>query len=158
MTDERPSPDPEVGGVTPRGKIYIAAYSHEEDRAKKWMDEVRKAGYIITCDWTPEVARFRALGRPPTFEERRIAADDDTKGVLDADIVWILCPAEGGAGVHSELGIAIGWNAAIEAFGNNVEEPIRIIASGAHARNVFASRADHCFDADEDAFAQITDW
>jgi hypothetical protein len=141
-----------------RGRVYIAAYSHEEDRAKEWMEKVTKAGYEITCDWTVETQRFRALGRPPTFEERLVAAETDTAGVLSADIVWVLCPETGGAGVHSELGIAIGWNRAIEAFGNNTEEPIQLIASGAHARNVFATLARMCFDADEEAFAHITNW
>lgn len=143
---------------TPRGKIYIAAWSNDVERARRWMHEIAAAGYVITCDWTPEVERFRGLGRPATFEERKVAADMDAEGVLTADIVWVLCPAEGGAGVHSELGIAIGWNAALTAFGNDVEDPIRIVVSGAHARNVFGTRADHCFDTDEQAFEHLTHW
>lgn len=144
--------------VPPRGKIYIAAWSEEVERARTWMAKAREAGYEITCDWTPEVERFRSAGRAPTFEERLVAADVDMAGVLAADIVWVLCPATGGAGVHTELGIALGWNAALEAFGNNVQDDINIIASGAHARNVFGAKATYFFDTDEEAFEHITNW
>lgn len=140
-----------------RGKIYIAGSSQETDRVQKWIAEIRAAGYVVTLDWTLHVLAFKALGRLPTDEEAKPAAIGDMEAVLTADIVWVLRPTTNSTGVHTEIGLALGWNQALERCAVD-EDRLRVIASGGDGRNIFTTLADHVFATDEEAFEHITNW
>lgn len=136
-----------------KGKIYIAAFGEETERAKYWIKKMREAGWEISHDWTDHW--FPNEVELPHEERVRIALLD-ANGVLDSNVLWMLAPTKGGAGVFTELGIAIGFGMSK----GTPERPDRpqIIASGAWKRNIFTALADRRFDTDEEAFAHLTGW
>lgn len=141
----------------PRGKIYVAGSSKEIPRVQKWIAAVRAAGYVVTCDWTVPMLEFQAMGREPTAQEATFYANQDADGVIGADYVWVLRPTTASTGLHTELGITIGWNRALERC-SVTEERLRVIASGGDERNIFAYLADKIFATDEEAFEHLTNW
>jgi len=146
-----------VSETPARGKVYIAGSSKEISRVRKWIAALRAAGYEITCDWTIDVEAAQKLGRLPTDEEAIPLAIMDMNGVLNATILWMLRPDTESTGVHSEIGIALGWNEAIKRFGVG-EERLVTIASGGNSKNIFSLLADRVFATDEEAFEHLTNW
>lgn len=81
-------------------KYYIAASTDRMHAHNRVRDDLQKAGYEITYDWTTHgnvrdtsVSRFREV------------AILDTQGIFAADFVLVLLPA--GKGTHVELGLSL---------------------------------------------------
>jgi len=121
--------------------IYVAASSKQMDRAREAMAKLRAAGHTIAHDWVAEVEAVGSANPPDaTLEERWDWAIDDFAGIDRADVLWLLVPAEGGAGAWVELGYALAKR-----------KPV--ICSGCHERSIFTAMAV-CYDRDDQAFDQ----
>ncbi len=130
-------------------KVYVAgAWVEKEHRASMWMERLRKAGIIITHDWTVDDVACTVLTDahlPPG--ERKKRADDDLKGIDDADFVWLLTPNERGAsGAWTEFGYALG-----------TLKPV-IVSGLAWERTIFTTRANQGFHSDDEAFHFLLHW
>jgi len=138
-------------------RVYVAARSEDRALARQWMDRLREAGLEITHDWVPDVERYMTTEAMASREERIRHSELDVQGVITADVLWVLMPAESGAGVHTELGIALGWNLASaqarEHDGSGGQT--FIVVSGALSRNIFASLAHEGYETHEEAFESV---
>lgn len=132
-------------------KIYVAgAWVEKKERAEKWIAKLREAGFEITHDWTkddtPSTTTTDAQ-LPPG--ERKKRAEEDFKGVLTADLLWLLAPNERGAsGAWTEFGIALGLR--------GTGRKLKIVVSGrSWQRTIFTALMDNGFENDEQAFNAI---
>jgi hypothetical protein len=98
-------------------RVYVAGSSDEREIVGHWLLALRKAGAVITHDWTNSEGYYRSS----TEDERRRWARQDLDGVRAANVVWMLAPEGKSEGAHVELGAAL-------ALGK------RVLVSGAHAR------------------------
>ena len=80
-------------------KFYIASKFENAEQVKRLSDVLRRWGWRQTYDWT-EHGHVGHLGK----ERLREVAENEIRGVKDADVVIILLP--GGRGTHAELGAA----------------------------------------------------
>lgn len=122
-------------------KVYVAGASSEIYRAEHMLDKIRQAGHEITVDWP---ALMRASGLSNTdFDAaaRRYCADQDARGVAEADLVVLLVPRHPNAtqGAWWEGGIANGLGIPTIAAGRPDDR----------ARNIFLAHT-HEVDSDED--------
>ena len=81
-------------------RYYIATRTDRIPEHNALRDRLAASGCEITYDWTENFASSAIA----TTEMAKIAALE-TKGVLDAD--WVFVLLDGGRGTHVELGIAI---------------------------------------------------
>lgn len=124
-------------------RVYVAGSSHELARARRWMDRLREEGFEITHDWVTEIENVGQANPPDaTPQQRHDWAVNDLNRVADADILWLLAPAEGeGRGAYAELGTAY-------TLGRE------IVVSGPTKQSIFCALGEE-FPDDEAAFAYI---
>lgn len=105
--------------------IYIATQYENKKQAQMMMRRVRGAGHTITYDWTREPQQVGSApnGNQDTRYWQR-CAQNDTQGVLTADLLVVLSVAEGGRGMYTELGLGIA-------------KDIPTIVVGPHFNNLF---------------------
>ncbi len=125
-------------------QIYLAGASVELDTIERYMEEVRKAGYLITFDWTVPVRKSGALSLLTNINA--LAAAVDLAAVRMAHIVWVLAPPLGIAstGCWVEFGAALAGG-------------IPVIISGGFDRCIFARLATYRFDTHQEACNFLTD-
>jgi hypothetical protein len=135
----------------PQLHVYVAgAWSEQMTRAKPAMSALRKAGIVVTHDWTlPGEADLTV--RPEKTEQtlsahqRRGYALADLRGVRQADLVWLVVPPREayGAGCFFEAGAAL-------VLG------IPLFVSGPEwRRSIFCELAAMKFETDAEALAAI---
>jgi len=80
-------------------KFYIASKLENAENVKRLASVLKARGWTHTYDWTQH-------GSVQHEGEKQIAevAENEIKGVIEADIVVVLLP--GGRGMHAELGAA----------------------------------------------------
>lgn len=80
-------------------KFYIASKLKNAEKVKKIANVLKAHGWIQTYDWTKH-------GNVQTEGDKRLkeVAENEIRGVADADIVILLLP--GARGTHAELGAA----------------------------------------------------
>lgn len=81
-------------------RYYIATGLERYAAHNEVRDELKRDGWTCTYDWTDH-GSVKDCGRARI----RQVAVNETKGVLDADVVIVLLP--GGRGTHAELGMAL---------------------------------------------------
>lgn len=81
-------------------KYYIATGFANKECHNHLMRMLQARGHTITYDWTREEP---AVPRGPSVSQR--IAELEVRGVVDADIVFVLLP--GGKGTHVEIGAAL---------------------------------------------------
>lgn len=85
-------------------RVYVAGGSSERlTIVRPMLDRLRAAGVTITHDWTT----CPGFDRESTRLEQCRWATEDFEGVYNADLLWLICPAEKSEGAHAELGYAI---------------------------------------------------
>lgn len=160
-------------------KIYIAgAWVEQHQRARPMIAAVRAAGLEVTCDWTVAEGDICACGKHRqqhvpfgdggceafngigsggdnqlTAEQRRKYALADLKGVLDADIVWLLAANDKGAcGSWVELGAALAiGQVRSNIYGRSPIDPITIVSGLKWQRTIFTELAHRTFESDGEA-------
>lgn len=89
--------------------VYVAASSSDLERAERWTKALNALGIQTTNTWIEEVKQHGG-GNPNGASEtdRKRWANQDLKGVEDADILWCLLPSPGtfSHGAFFELGFA----------------------------------------------------
>ena len=87
-------------------KVYIASRFPDREKVRNVMELFRKNGHEITVDWT----KHKAFGDKGFVENEKVAekyAIEDIEGVRNSDVFVLLTTADIGAGMHTELGVAI---------------------------------------------------
>ena len=124
-------------------KIYVCGGSSEMDMLAERMVQLRAMGHTITHDW---IATIKEVGdanpRDATHKQRVSWSGADLRGVEEADLVWVLLPANTSFGCAFEAGFALG-------FGKEV------IMSGDWRRSIFSSQVHARFNEHEHAFEWI---
>jgi hypothetical protein len=141
-------------------KIYVAGASREVHSIVSYMAELRRAGYEITHDWTRDVLEYqeaRKAGLPAsaiTGQKRLECALLDAEGVLQCDVLWVVCPRSDShsVGCWTELGIAIG--------ASGCGRTKRVVVSGDWARSehtefISTELADQRFETHERALGYL---
>lgn len=100
-------------------RYYIASSLDNADQVRSLKAKLDAAGWEHTYDWTVH-------GSVQREGAARLAevADDETDGVLCADVVIVLLP--GGRGTHTELGMAV----AMAALDPDDEDRMRVCIVG----------------------------
>lgn len=124
-------------------KIYIAGASKEISTCESFRDRLRTAGHVITHDWMREIRECTVADHELTHEARHEYALMDLRGVLAADLLWVVCPDAKSVGCWVELGIALGCGRPMVAL------------SGPWAPCIFADLAAWRFSSHEAAFEWI---
>lgn len=120
-------------------RIYVAGSSAQLERARAAMDALKERGYLVAHDWVTEVEKVGSANPPDAPMAKQAAwAREDLQGVLFADYLWLLMPAEEGWGAAVELGYALA-------------NSVPVIISGLHNRSIFSSLAAERFDRDDQA-------
>jgi hypothetical protein len=137
-------------------KVYVATAFVEKLTAKYWMNRLREIGVTITHDWTTAEQPARGELELP-IDEQRQHARADVQGVIDADVVWVLAPAQGGTGCWFEMGVAHG----LARYRGMMRPDNRVSPTGVGPvivsgprRTIFTSLFMH-FDTHKDAFDAI---
>lgn len=142
-------------------KVYLAGSSTGTNRTavKMAMAGLRGvAGIEVTHDWIASIERVEAeqgldVGLDRDF--RRECAEADLRGVRDADIVWVLIPSEGGAGLWIELGYALALR---DTFVGRPRPRILVSPACRRARSIFLDLdAVVLFEEDEDVVSYLRD-
>jgi hypothetical protein len=122
--------------------VYVAASSHEIERAEKWMKALRDVGIIVQSSW-PEVIRKSGGANPMDVsrEQRKQWSIVDLEEVKKSQVLWLLCPVKPTIGAYVELGC--GWDAGL-----------KLIESGIEPKTIFTGLCDH-YETDEQAFEAI---
>lgn len=93
-------------------RVYVAGRTNNLDEVRAVQDVVRASAGVITHDWTQvveEVGNYRDEGtEPPHPGFLRICANQDRDGVLNADLVVVVC-SRGLNGTLIEMGMALAW-------------------------------------------------
>jgi hypothetical protein len=118
-------------------KVYVAGSSIErEHRAIPIIRKLRKAGIVITHDWTADIGEVSESSIGDSIRVRY--SDDDFNAVRHSHYVLLLCPQAKSYGAWIEFGFACG-------------QSIPVVATGEVARKtIFTSKASHMFDTDEE--------
>lgn len=128
-------------------RVYVAGASAEVDMVATFIGRLREAGVVITYDWTADVLTSRARGvrdEDLTPGVRQACATADLQGVAQADVMWLLTPANASTGAWTELGFAIGTGTPL-------------IISGEQARRSIFTEGRHCVATHEDALRHLLD-
>ena len=129
-------------------KVYVAGSSKERnERAIPIIKQLRRAGLIITHDWTVDMQQYSSPQHSDVLvpEETRIrCSDDDMNAIRHAHYVLLLSPDErGSSGAWTEFGFALGC-------------AVPVIVTGAgNKRTIFTSKASRLFDNDVDGAAYL---
>lgn len=82
-------------------RIYIATSLSQAHRHRILKKQIEDAGHILTYDWS-----IHGSVMAKNDETKRIVAENEAAGVMEADITIAILP--GGRGTHTEIGIALG--------------------------------------------------
>jgi len=124
-------------------KIYLTGASKELELCESFRDRLRAAGHVITHDWMREIRCCPVSDHDLSHESRVQYALDDMRGVMAADITWILIPENTSAGCWVEMGIALGVGGCV-------------VVSGNWRKCIFADLAVYRFTTHESALEWIT--
>lgn len=125
-------------------RIYLAGATAELDQCAHYRDRLREIGHEITHDWISQVRDTIGPDHELSHETRHACALDDMRGVLRADLVWILAPqpTNVSCGCWVELGMALAASSTI-------------VVSGPWKRCIFADLTPHRYDHHDVAFSWI---
>jgi hypothetical protein len=90
-------------------RYYLAASSHEMDRAERIMQALDAAGFVCTHNWISGVrdAFARGIAEAKLDDAHALeAARADLAGVAAADVLVFLCPTHAAKGAWFEAGFA----------------------------------------------------
>jgi hypothetical protein len=134
-------------------RVYVATAFPNKATASLWMGRLREVGIGITHDWTAVEAPPGPHGETALpIKEQQHHAILDMRGVMDANLVWIIAPETGGTGCWFEMGVAAGLQLASLWHGAG-RRPPQVFVSGPR-RSIFTSVFRH-FERHEDAFEAI---
>ncbi len=114
-------------------RVYVAGkVGKGEEAVKSLIGHLEALGYTVTYDWT-----LYPIQKP--FEgnhDAALAAERMARGVMEADIVIVLCQKEGGVGYHIETGGALIASLVISYIQGERRRRIYLVGEG-NDRSVF---------------------
>lgn len=116
--------------------VFVAGASAEPERVRWAMERVLDQGWIVALDWLDSIEQEGSANDGLSRAVRARHAEADMDGVLRADALWLLWPAEPSTGAYVELGIALASDV-----------PVWISGDG-HERCIYAALAEVCVDDD----------
>lgn len=129
-------------------KVYVAASSSEQNRARAAIEQLTRAGITCTSNWIEVIAKRcdgvpNPRGHAPDLRViRGNAVHGNKQAIREADILWFLVPEEyPGRGGYYEAG-----------FADALEK--ELVFSGDTQQSVFTVSGAE-FDNDLDAFEHI---
>lgn len=129
-------------------KVYVAASSDEQNRARAAIEQLTRAGITCTSNWIEVIAKrcdgiANPRGHAPDLRViRGNAVHGNKQAIRDADILWFLVPEHSpGRGGYYEAG-----------FADALEKTL--VFSGDTQQSVFTASGEE-FDNDLDAFEHI---
>lgn len=138
---------------------YVAASSREMDRVDRALAALDAIGGKCTYRWIDDMRRDIAAGKKEsdlTKDEARAAAVKCLRGVIEADVVWLLYPTTPTRGAWGELGACavLGIPLVVSFEPTHYKAPEKD-DPGAGAQ-IFSRLADFETNGDEAAVARIT--
>lgn len=125
-------------------KVYVCGGSSELDLVTDYMTVLAHMGHEITHDWARVIReRGEANPRNDTHEQRLAYGAADLRGIMAADLVWIIMPAKTSFGCAFEAG-------------NAYAKRKVVIFSGDWRSTIFSAQARARFDNHADALRWIT--
>lgn len=125
--------------------VYVAASSDEQERAKKWIAELRANGVPVTSNWIETIAANGGKPNPRGVDANLVrlhAAATNEEAIDASSVLWFLVPSSSpGCGGFWESGYA-------RKAGKH------LVFSGDTHRTVFCAQG-HEFATDSDAFRYI---
>lgn len=115
-------------------KIYVAGPRDQAKQVAAYMDGLRRAGYLVTHDWTAGVLSPGVPDAERTPSIQNAIAQEDMAGIRDAAVVWLLAPSAGGTGCWVELGYALGISSPAAGGWHRT-----VVVSGAADRTIFCA-------------------
>jgi hypothetical protein len=132
-------------------KIYVAGGSSELDLVEGYMMRLRKAGYQITDDWPTLVRKVGASNpRDASDADKFSWSGANLRGILNADLVWVILPVVPSFGCAFEFGYARG-------LARNRLRPQVVIVSGDWRATIFSVQANRLFETHDHALGYLTD-
>lgn len=105
-------------------KIYVAAKTHDVDRAQKVMTWVRECGHEVTFDWTVGVKKLGDANESElTHEVQQAIAINDRRGVAYAQLVIALAHPDV-CGTLMEIGMALAFSTPVWLVGQFPRESV----------------------------------
>lgn len=121
-------------------KYYIASSLKNVEQVRSLRDALNARGWEHTYDWTVH-GSVAGLGE----DVFKITAEDESVGVIEADVVIVLLP--GGRGTHTELGMVLGTTLlamALQVAGIAAEVNRRICIFSPDPERDFGTTKDTC--------------
>lgn len=138
----------------PFTKSYVAGSSKELPRCRAAMELLAFAGVKQTVDWISAIQKDGVANEGLDEAKRRRYAEDDFRGVAEAEIIWLLASDKPTTGSWVELGIVLALER-VQAAPTNMDgetySRIIVVSGAARHRCIFASMADYEFDDDLEA-------
>lgn len=138
-------------------RIYVAASSRELERVDRALAGLAALGerVVVTYRWIDDMRANIAAGRTEadySEEESRKFAHKCLRGVLDADVTWLLYPNTPTCGAWAELGAVV---AARALAPSNAAMPCLVISYDGPivVPKIWRHLADVSFPSDADALA-----
>ena len=128
-------------------KIFIAGSSKEIQIVSGFMQKIRDLGHEITYDWTNTVRLNGGAEKAndcsaDVLRSLELCFDNLHKGVIGADLFWMIVPDSETIG---------GW---VE-YGYTSQTDIPIIISGNWKRTIYNTLAEKRFDTHDEALSYI---
>ncbi len=122
--------------------IYLAGSSGEVERAKRWAENLKAAGYKVVSTWVEKVLASPDGTNPTEIGRRRMLSKECMNELFVADILWVLVPTSTpGRGAYFEAGYAHAHN-------------IASVFSGPTEQSIFCSLGKE-FQTDDEAFQYL---
>jgi hypothetical protein len=131
-------------------RIYVAGASKEIEIIEGFLARLRRAGYVITHDWTQDMREEALKGKTDvelTPEERARYAKLDLAGVESCEVFWLAVPANQSLGAWIELGFALALRA------QSGVSPVLMVSGP--ASSIFTDLADFRFPTHEACLFQL---
>jgi nucleoside 2-deoxyribosyltransferase len=127
--------------------IYVAASSHEIDRAEQCMAALRKAGVIVTSLWPTTIRDVGdANPRDASLGQRYEWADADIAQVNSAAGFLLLMPQKASMGAAFEFGFAF------------ASEKVTWVSGPNQSASIFTALAHYHYDTDEAAIESVVNF
>jgi hypothetical protein len=140
-----------------RLRVYVAGSSDPQERGRVKVAMMQVKGHPnmeLTLDWVSMVEAAGSANEGLSLAQREDASEDAIRGVISADVVWLLAPDHVTRGAWYECGIVEGWNRAQACTQWLPRRRIAMIASGQTQQSIFCSRMLEV-ESDKDAFFDL---
>jgi hypothetical protein len=136
-------------------RVYVAGSSLQLERVKAAMTALRTAGHTVTHDWVAAVEAAGSAHPVDATEDQKTAwARDDLRGIVEAEVFWLLMPSQMSFGATFELGYAVCesfYRFMFKRAAPATTTALRVVVSGVWGGHIFDSLVHAQYDRDDHA-------